>query len=86
MRPSKRFVVVGMRFNGNHIFSDGDVVTLEADPDNRYDTNAIRVIANGKHVAYVARNHTQFLSKEDYNRNISLVETMPNFAVLETRE
>jgi hypothetical protein len=86
MRRGKRFVAVGMRFRGGHIFSDGDVIRLEAEPDNEYDANAIKVMANGKHVAYVARDHTQFLKPEDYSSDIVLIESADNSVVLELRD
>ena len=82
---AKRFVAVGLRFRGNHIFSEGDVISIEAEPENVHDANAVMVMANGKHVAYVARDHTQFLSKDDYKRDIILVERLANSVVLEMR-
>jgi len=49
---------VGMRFRGGHYFQDKDNVTLAPEPENQYDANAIKVLVNGDHVAYVARDQT----------------------------
>lgn len=31
----------------------GDTVTLEADPDNEYDSSAVKVMASGHHIGFV---------------------------------
>jgi hypothetical protein len=51
-----KFVAVGMRFRGGHVFSEGDEITLEKEDDNLHDSNAIKILVQGKHVAYVVRN------------------------------
>ena len=57
LAPTKsiQFVCVGMKFQGNHKFKKKDVITLEADPHNRFDPNAIKVIVKSKHAAFVAK-------------------------------
>ena len=48
--------VVGMQFRRNHhVFSETDVITLERESTNPYDPFANKVLVNGEHVAYVAR-------------------------------
>jgi len=50
---------VGMKFRGNHVFSENETLTLERDRHNKFDPNAIKVLADGKHVAFVARENNQ---------------------------
>ncbi|CAG8605792.1 3163_t:CDS:1, partial [Ambispora leptoticha] len=45
----------GMRFHGNHKFKKSDIITLELEPFNTYDKNAIKVMVDGIHKAYVAK-------------------------------
>tara|TARA_Y100000389_G_scaffold25743_1_gene22257 strand:+ start:168 stop:674 length:507 start_codon:yes stop_codon:yes gene_type:complete len=46
---------VGMRFRGYHSFLPENIYQLEADPTNPHDSNAIKIMHNGTHVAFVAR-------------------------------
>lgn len=40
--------------------SEGDTVTLEREPDNKYDANAVAVYFDGHHIGYIpAANNTQ---------------------------
>src|ERR1700712_4733407 len=48
------FMVVGMRFHGNHTFSENDEIKLEKEDDNAFDNKAIKVLVGGKKVAYVS--------------------------------
>lgn len=57
------FTVVGMRFYGHHVFRPDDNISLEKEDDNPKDRNAIKVIVNDKHVAYVAREDAVKLRK-----------------------
>ena len=52
------FAAVGMKYRGNHLFSSSDKVTLMTENENRFDSNAVKVLVGGKHVAYVARDQT----------------------------
>jgi hypothetical protein len=49
------FTAVGMRFRGNHRFTPNDQITLEADNENPCDSNAVKVMVDGRHVAYASR-------------------------------
>jgi cobalamin biosynthesis Mg chelatase CobN len=49
------FMVVGMRFHGDHVFTSYDAIRLEREDDNSYDANAVRVMVNTAQVGYVAR-------------------------------
>lgn len=80
-----RFVCVGMRYYGGHRFSEGDVISLAKDPENPVDSGAIKVLANGKHVGFVAREHTKGLSSIPIDKQVFLVETYPNSVLLEMR-
>ncbi|MCF0109974.1 MAG: hypothetical protein HUJ57_07925 [Erysipelotrichaceae bacterium] len=42
------------RYLGSEVLSIGQVVTLEKEPTNRYDAEAIKVLANKTKVGYVA--------------------------------
>jgi hypothetical protein len=53
-RPSLKFTAVGMRYRGNYDFSYNDNITLELDDDNHVDKYAIKILVDGKHVAFVA--------------------------------
>lgn len=74
------FMVVGLG-KGNrefHHFKDTDKIKLEPEPNNRYDKNAIKVLANGVFVGYVARDYTndlhKFLNRTDSDQNQHLLE------------
>lgn len=58
-----KFYAVGMRFHGGHVFSSDDDIRLEREDDNPHDANAIRVMADGVHVAYVSRQNTQTIRR-----------------------
>ena len=67
------FMVVGMRFRGGHKFKKSDIITLELEPSNSYDKNAIKVMVDGIHKAYVAK-----------NENVSIGDLMkqyPNYRI-----
>ncbi|RHZ52871.1 hypothetical protein Glove_456g42 [Diversispora epigaea] len=49
------FMVVGMRFCGGHKFKKSDIITFEPEPSNTYDKNVIKVMVDGIHKAYVAK-------------------------------
>ncbi|CAG8660924.1 9557_t:CDS:2, partial [Paraglomus brasilianum] len=67
------FMVVGMRFRGGHKFKKSDNITLEPEPSNTYDKNAIKVMVDGIHKAYVAK---------DENVSIGdLVKKYPNYRI-----
>jgi hypothetical protein len=44
--------------------TQGDSVTLKAEPDNPYDPYAIKVIFSGEHIGYVQRDKAKILSRE----------------------
>ena len=48
-------IAVGMRFRGSHVFSPDDNLHLEKEPDNKYDSNAVKVMLGTQHVAYIRR-------------------------------
>jgi hypothetical protein len=50
-----KFYAVGMRFNGDHVFTMDDDIRLEKEDDNPHDSNAIKVMVNGVHKAYVSK-------------------------------
>lgn len=52
------FTAVGMRFRGGHVFTKDDNIKFELEPDNNYDPNAIKIMVNNKHVAYVSKENT----------------------------
>ncbi|CAJ0926900.1 1561_t:CDS:2 [Entrophospora sp. SA101] len=67
------FMVVGMRFRGGHKFKKSDTITLEPEPSNTYDKNAIKVMVDGIHKAYVAK---------DENVSIGdLMKKYPNYRI-----
>jgi hypothetical protein len=59
---------VGMRFRDPAEQSvagallPGDIVTLERDPFNQHDTNAIKVIYSDHHIGYIAREPASFIA------------------------
>ncbi|CAJ0850347.1 17449_t:CDS:1 [Entrophospora sp. SA101] len=67
------FMVVGMRFRGGHKFKKSDTITLEPEPSNTYDKNAIKIMVDGTHKAYVAK---------DENVSIGdLMKKYPNYRI-----
>ncbi|OZJ01422.1 hypothetical protein BZG36_05707 [Bifiguratus adelaidae] len=57
------FMGVGMRYCGNHQFSEDDIIKLEKEDNNPTDKTAIKILVNDKKVAYVAKEYTQRLRK-----------------------
>ncbi|KAK9759807.1 hypothetical protein K7432_016809 [Basidiobolus ranarum] len=55
------FIVVGMKYRGNHSFSVGDKITLLEENNNPHDPNAIQVLVDNNHVAYVSRENAPTL-------------------------
>jgi len=55
MNTSNMVSAVGARFRGNHQYVLGGAYILVEEPTNQHDPNAIRVMHEGKHVAYVSR-------------------------------
>lgn len=80
----REFMAVGMKFHGNHIFSKHDNITLQLEDDNPVDKYAIKVLADGKHVAYVASDCTHKLRSKKHLliRKVSLVKVYPKSAKL----
>jgi hypothetical protein len=76
-QPSLGFMAVGMRFRGNHKFSVDDNISLELDDNNRVDKNAIKILVDGRHVAFVAAEDALKLRDVDdlLEREIHLVQT-----------
>jgi hypothetical protein len=83
-RPSLEFMVVGMRFRGDHKFSRKDDITLELDDDNHVDKYAIKVLVDGEHVAFVAAEDARKLRKIDdvLDRRVYLVKKYPQSATM----
>ncbi|CAG8533674.1 33217_t:CDS:2 [Racocetra persica] len=48
-----------MRFCGGYKFKKLDIITLEPEPSNIYDINAIKIIVDGIYKAYVAKNENE---------------------------
>src|SRR6185436_12047759 len=67
------FMVVGMRFRGGHKFKKSDTITLELEPSNTYNKNAIKVMVDGIHKAYVAKNENVDIG--------DLMEKYPNYRI-----
>ncbi|CAJ0870021.1 5745_t:CDS:2 [Entrophospora sp. SA101] len=80
-------MVVGMRFRGGHKFKKSDTITLEPEPSNTYDKNAIKIMVDGIHKAYVAKDENVSIGdlmrrypryrvnahgKKNYNQSASL--------------
>jgi hypothetical protein len=79
------FMAVGMRFRGDHKFSKSDVISLEREDDNPTDKNAIKIFADGKHVAYVSKEYTHELrSIPNFEQgHVQLIANFPQSAKLE---
>ena len=61
MKKEYEFVAVGMKYRSNHVFSQNDVGSLSFQPeeDNPYDPNAVQILLNDAHVAYVSKEHNK---------------------------
>ena len=57
------FTAVGMKYNGNHRFSENDFITVQKEGDNPKDGNAVKILVNYKHKAYVTRKDTKKILK-----------------------
>lgn len=51
----------------------GNVVTLEPEPDNKYDPFAVKVILHDEHVGYVPRSFSEWVTKNLHNCNASYI-------------
>lgn len=52
----------------------GDEVELVPEPTNIYDTNAIKVICNNRHIGYVPKEKTKNVTKISFRKKIALIE------------
>ena len=81
--PPLQIQVAGMSHHGNHIFSHEDIILLLPDNTNQFDSNAIKVLANGTHVAYVSQQYSvsvrNLLSQL---QRIDFVSATPHIATL----
>jgi len=74
LKPYKKVVKpVGMHHHGNHVFAPSDVVQLLPDPTNLFDSNAIKIIANGLHVGHVAAKDAVELKRQMGLRNVGAI-------------
>lgn len=87
-QPSLGFMAVGMRFRGNHNFSEDDNITLELDDDNHVDKYAIKILVDNKHVAFVAAEDNRKLRNIDglLDRNVHIVKKYANSVKMELGE
>lgn len=58
-------VIVGMKYNGGYQMSYDDIITLEYEPDNRYDKYAIKAIVDGKMIGHVSKSTYSVLQGKD---------------------
>ncbi|KAG1000614.1 hypothetical protein G6F27_013653 [Rhizopus arrhizus] len=65
IRSNVLFMGVGMQYITKHTFSEHDNISLEKEDDNSKDSNAIKIMVNNKHVAYVSRDYTHVLRSID---------------------
>ena len=66
--------VVGVTFKNDDGYSRADkiiemsqykdkvTITLEREPDNKYDPNAIKVLADGKQIGYIGKDYSSLLA------------------------
>ncbi|CAG8622667.1 16021_t:CDS:1, partial [Racocetra persica] len=74
-------------FRGGYKFKKSDIITLKPEPSNIHNINAIKVIVDGIHKAYVAKNENESIGdlmkqyptyqinahrKKNYNQSASL--------------
>ncbi|CAJ0630231.1 10740_t:CDS:2 [Entrophospora sp. SA101] len=73
LKSKNEKILLGMRFRGGHKFKKSDTITLEPEPSNTYDKNAIKIMVDGTHKAYVAK---------DENVSIGdLMKKYPNYRI-----
>lgn len=66
------FIAVGMRFLNNHIFTNDDNITLELEPTNLFDKDAVKILVNGIHEGYVSKNNNIIIGKIFQNSDYSI--------------
>jgi hypothetical protein len=55
---SRVFTMVGMRFNPGTVVNEGDIVKMVREPENPYDSNAIKIVnAEGQTCGHLKREH-----------------------------
>ena len=70
-----KFYAVGMRYYGDHVFTIDDAIRLEKEDNNAYDSNAIKVMVNGVHKAYVSRQENKSIRcvKDFEHKKVKLI-------------
>lgn len=72
-----KYSIVGMQFRNAEAvvkaLADGEPVTLIREPSNPFDTNAIQVWVDGKHVGYIPKkeNHALAVSMDKDGKDIT---------------
>jgi hypothetical protein len=60
--------VQGIPYEGRQLITanvqKGDSLTLEPEPENRYDRNAVKVLHNGRQIGYIPRDKARILAPE----------------------
>lgn len=80
------FTAVGFKFRKGddnksltpECLKESGFIGLRPEPDNKYDTNAVKVLMNGKHVGYVARDYCKGVLKilnSECRTRVKLLET-----------
>lgn len=87
MKKTFEFIAVGMKYRNGHNFSisDSGKISLEREPDNKYDKNAIKIMLNSKHIAYVAKDYNIKMNKilnKYSNINVKFIKSYPASACL----
>lgn len=88
------YTMVGMSFRGTERLvrelPEGTALSLEREPTNRYDPNAVKVLMNDKHVAYVkgteARSLAMHMDKKNETRRIAKYVSRTGYPAAETDE
>lgn len=68
----KEIVVVGFKYTSNKpdILTKGKI-TLQKEPNNKYNSDAVKVLVDNKHVGYVAN---EYIKNIDYTKTYQVFE------------
>jgi hypothetical protein len=79
-----KFYAVGMRYYGDHIFTMDDDIHLEKEDDNPHDSNAIKVMVDGVHKAYVSKLENKSLRcvKDFEHKKVKLITNHATCSVM----
>jgi hypothetical protein len=83
-----QFTIVGMQYIDKYKFTHDDDITFESEPSNKFDSNAVKVLANGNHKGYINKRQSGLIKHILNNTSkydVILCEQSENSSVIALR-